>query len=48
MKILGSLFILVVAAIAAILNLKIASLILFIIGLVLLIIQLKTSYEEEN
>lgn len=48
MKILGSLIVLVVAAIAAILSLKIASLILFIIGFTLLIIQLKMSYEEKN
>ena len=48
MKILGSLIVLVLAALTAVINLKIASLILFIIGLVLLIIQLKVSYEKEN
>lgn len=48
MKILGSLIILVLAALTAVIKLEIASLILFIIGLVLLIIQLKASYEKEN
>ena len=48
MKILGSLFVLGLAILFAILKITIASFILFIIGFILLIIQIKLGYEKEN
>lgn len=48
MKLLGSIFIIGLAILFAILKITIASLILFIIGFSLLIIQLKSGYEDKK